>query len=107
MRNYLAAGGIEAIGEDGFHNSADAGKAFAGSGAEIACICGSDEAYAELAEATAGVLKAAGATRVLLAGRPKDQLGALEGAGVDEFIHAGGDAIATLARLHETLGIRG
>ena len=106
MRNYLAAGGIEAIGEDGFHNSADAGKAFADSGAEIVCICGSDQAYAELAEATAGVLKAAGATRVLLAGRPKDQ-DALKAAGVDEFVFAGGDAIATLTRLHDALGVRG
>src|SRR5207247_1552938 len=53
MKNYLAAGGIEAIGEDGFHNSADAGKAFADSGAALACICGTDQAYAELAEATA------------------------------------------------------
>jgi methylmalonyl-CoA mutase len=107
MRNYLAAGGIEAIGETGFHNSADAGKAFADSGATIACICGTDQAYAEFAEATAGVLKAAGATRVLLAGRPKDQEAALEAAGVDDFVVAGGDAIATLTTLHEALGVRG
>ena len=105
-RNYLAAGGIEAIGEEGFHNSTDAGKVFADSGAAIACICGSDQAYAELAEATAGVLKAAGATRVLLAGRPKEQ-DALEAAGVDDFLFAGGDAIATLTKLHEALHVRG
>jgi methylmalonyl-CoA mutase len=106
IRNYLAAGGIEAIGEAGFHNSTEAGKAFADSGAEIACICGTDEAYAELAEATAGALKAAGATRVLLAGRPKDQVAALEAAGVDDFIAAGGDAVATLTKLHQALGVR-
>ena len=58
MRNFLAAGGIEAIASAPLHNSADAGKAFADSGAAIACICSSDEVYAELAEATAGVLKA-------------------------------------------------
>jgi methylmalonyl-CoA mutase len=105
MKNYLAAGGIEAIGEDGFHNSAEAGKAFADSGAHVACICGSDQAYAELAEATAGALKAAGAKRVLLAGRPKGLEAALVSAGVDDLISAGGDAIATLAKLHEALGV--
>jgi methylmalonyl-CoA mutase len=105
IRNYLAAGGIEAVGEAGFHNSADAGKAFADSGAAIACICGSDEVYAELAEAVAGALKAAGAARVLLAGRPKEQA-ALEAAGVDDFIFAEGDAIAMLTRLHEALDVR-
>jgi methylmalonyl-CoA mutase len=44
---------------------------------------------------------------VLLAGRPKDQVAALEAAGVDDFISAGDDAIATLAKLHAALGVRG
>ena len=52
--NLLAAGGIDAEGNDGFTNSADAGKAFAESGAAIACICGTDETYGQLADATAG-----------------------------------------------------
>ena len=107
MRNYLAAGGIEAVGGDGFHNSAEAGKAFADSGAQIACICGSDQAYAELAEASAGGLKAAGAKRVLLAGRPKDLEAALVSAGVDDFISAGGNAVATLTKLHGVLDVKG
>ncbi len=108
MRNFLAAGGIEAVGaSEPLHNSADAGKAFAASGAAVACICSSDKVYAELGEATAGVLKQAGARQVLLAGRPKDQEAALKAAGVDDFIFAGGDAIATLTGLHEALGVRG
>ncbi len=105
MRNYLAAGGVEALASAPLHNSADAGKAFAASGATVACICSSDHVYAELAEATAGVLRQAGASQVLLAGRPRDQEGALKAAGVDAFIFAGGDAIATLTKLHEALGI--
>ena len=107
VRNFLAAGGIEAIGGPPLHNSADAGKAFADSGAAIACIASSDQVYAELAEATAGALKAAGATRVLLAGRPKAQEAALKSAGVDTFIFAGCDAVATLTSLHEALGVKG
>jgi methylmalonyl-CoA mutase len=104
-RNFLAAGGIEVVSGPALHNSADAGKAFADSGAAIACIASSDQVYAELAEATASALKAAGAARVLLAGRPKAQIAALEAAGVDTFIFAGCDAIATLTALHEALRV--
>lgn len=107
IRNFLAAGGVEAIASEPLHNSADAGKAFADRGATVACICSADKTYAELGEATAGVLKQAGARQVLLAGRPKDQEAALKAAGVDTFIFAGGDAIATLTKLHEVLGVRG
>jgi methylmalonyl-CoA mutase len=104
--NVLAAGGIEAIASAPLRTSADAGKAFATSGASIACLCSSDQVYAELAEATAGALKQAGAAQVLLAGRPKDQEAALEAAGIDTFIFAGGDAVATLTGLHKALGVQ-
>ena len=105
IRNFLAAGGVEAIASEPLHNSADAGKAFAASGAAVACLCSTDKVYAELGEATAGVLKQAGAKQVLLAGRPKAQEAALEAAGVDTFVFVGGDAIATLTKLHEVLGV--
>jgi methylmalonyl-CoA mutase len=105
-RNFLAAGGIDTVDGEGLHNSADAGKAFAESGAKLACICSSDAVYAELAEAAAGALKAAGADQVLLAGRPKPQQAALEAAGVDMFIFAGSNALTTLARIYDALGIR-
>ena len=101
MRNFLAAGGIEAVTGAPLHNSTDAGKAFADSGTGIACICSSDTVYAELAEATAGALAAAGAKRVLLAGRAKQQEAALKAAGVDTFVFAGTDAITVLTNLHE------
>jgi methylmalonyl-CoA mutase len=106
MANFLAAGGIEAVASEPLTNSADAGKAFAASGASVACICSSDQVYAELGEATAGVLKQAGARQVLLAGRPRDQAAALKAAGVDTFVLAGSDAIATLSKLHGALGVR-
>ena len=106
MQNFLAAGGIEAIASDDLHNSAQAGNAFANSGTTVACICSSEAIYADLAEATAGVLKAAGAQQVLLAGRPKAQESALRLAGVDTFVFAGCDAVATLSRLHEVLDVK-
>ncbi len=103
MRNFLAAGGIAAVGGDGWTNSADVGAAFAASGAAVACLCSSDAVYGELAEATAGVLKAAGAKRVYLAGRPKDET-ALRAAGVDGFIFAGCNAVSALAQLLDEIG---
>jgi methylmalonyl-CoA mutase len=105
-KNFLAAGGIETIASGDLTNSADAGKAFADSGCTVACICSSDAIYAELAEATAGALKAAGAKQVLLAGLPKAQARALRQAGVDTFVFAGGDAVATLGQLHEVLDVK-
>lgn len=94
--SLLAAGGIGVVTGDGFTSSQDAGRAFAESGARIACICGTDQGYAELAEATAMALKGAGATHVYLAGRPRDQEAALKAAGVDGFWYAGMDVVAAL-----------
>ena len=75
--------------------------------ARVAVICGSDESYGEIGEAVAGVLKQAGATAVVLAGRPKTLEGPLRAAGVDELIYAGVDAPATLAMLQRRLGVSG
>ena len=102
--NFLAAGGIAAITAEGFTNSADAGKAFAESGATVACLCSSDAVYAELGEATASLLKTAGASKVYLAGRPKDDA-ALKAAGVDALIYVGCDAVEVLGQLHAELGM--
>ncbi|MDU0343863.1 methylmalonyl-CoA mutase subunit beta [Bosea rubneri] len=99
-RNLFEAGGIAAPSGDGF---AKAGKtdvealvaAFAGSGAKLACLCGSDEIYAAEAAAVAARLKSAGAT-VWLAGRPGELEAPLREAGVSNFIFAGVDTVATL-----------
>ena len=105
IRNLLVAGGIGAESNDGFTNSADAGKAFAESGAAIACICGTDETYSQLAEATAGALKAAGARKVYLAGRAGGDEPALRDAGVDGFLHNGMNVVEALDKLQEDLGV--
>lgn len=103
MWNFLAAGGIEGLTSDGYKSAAEAAAAFKASGAKIACICSSDEVYARDAEAAAKALKQAGATRVLLAGRPGEAEPALRAAGVDGFLFAGQDAVATLEELHKAL----
>jgi methylmalonyl-CoA mutase len=106
IRNFLAAGGIEGIGGDGWLTSVEAGQAFAQSGGSVACLCSADDVYAELGVATASLLKTAGAKRVYLAGRPKDLEASLRAAGVDDFLFAGMDATATLASLQEVLDVR-
>ncbi len=103
VRNHLAAGGVAALASDGYPDAAAAASAFTASGARAACICSSDALYAVHAEATARALKAAGATLVLMAGRPGDREPALRAAGVERFLFAGQDAIEVLGALQAQL----
>ncbi|MFB7619914.1 methylmalonyl-CoA mutase family protein [Kitasatospora sp. NPDC056181] len=96
--NLFQAGGIATTAVESTDPVAFA-EAFAASGARVACLCSSDQLYGEHAGAVTAALKAAGARRVLLAGRPGEQREAYEAAGVDEFVFAGGDAVATLTGL--------
>lgn len=105
MKNFLAAGGIEAVSGDGFKDPGEAAKAFGTSRAAVACIASSDRVYADQAEAAAKALKTAGARHVLLAGRPGQREAALRAAGVDTFIYAGCDMIEALGDLQSVLGV--
>ncbi|MFJ4471772.1 methylmalonyl-CoA mutase family protein [Streptomyces sp. NPDC089424] len=87
--NLFQAGGIEPVTEGTFEES----------GASEACLCSSDELYAEQAEARARELTAAGATQVLLAGRPGQY------AGVGSYVFAGCDAIAVLSATLDRMGV--
>lgn len=105
-QNFFAAGGIEALSNDGFSNTADVGAAFAQSGAKVACLCSSDANYALQAEAAAQALRNAGATHIYLAGRPGEQVEAYRAAGIGSYIFAGCDAPDTLAKAQDILGVR-
>ena len=70
--------------------------AFKVSGAGVACLCSSDEVYAAHAIPAAQALQAADAKHIYLAGRPGEQEAALRAAGVNDFVFAGGDALAGL-----------
>jgi methylmalonyl-CoA mutase len=106
VRNLFAAGGIAAL-TDGGSEAPEAteaiAQAFRASGAAVACLCASDKGYGEMGAAAAKALRAAGAVRIYLAGRP----GAIEEASVDEFLFDGIDVVAALERLHEALAITG
>ncbi|MFE3600692.1 methylmalonyl-CoA mutase family protein [Streptomyces sp. NPDC059142] len=106
--SLFQAGGIEPVQDTvpaDASAAATAADAFTRSGAGIACICSSDALYAESAAPVAEALKSAGAQRVFLAGRPGEQRETFVRAGVDDFVVAGGDAIAVLTSVLDRLGV--
>jgi methylmalonyl-CoA mutase len=103
-KNFFGAGGIEPV--DGATVEPPAlAAAFKASGAALACLCSSDKVYEKEALAAAQALNAAGAKRIYLAGRPRDQEAALKAAGVQSFIYEGCDALATLMNAYDILGV--
>jgi len=64
-------------------------------GSTVVCLAGSDAAYAEWGQAAAAALRAAGATYVIIAGKPVDY--------ADESAAMGVDALAFLHRVREKL----
>ncbi|MFF5129513.1 methylmalonyl-CoA mutase family protein [Streptomyces syringium] len=104
--NLFQAGGVEPVHDPATVDAESAAAAFAAAGATVACLCSSDALYAEQAEAVATALKKAGADRVFLAGKPRgEQREAFERAGVDEFVFAGGDAVAVLSSVLDRMGV--
>lgn len=95
-KSFFETGGIEAVDTEGFTDPAALAAAFKTSGAALACLCSSDKVYAQHAVAAAKALQAAGARHIYLAGRPGELESALRAAGVNDFVFAGGDALATL-----------
>ncbi|QGY03082.1 methylmalonyl-CoA mutase [Methylobacterium mesophilicum SR1.6/6] len=94
--NAFAAGGIEALSNEGFDDPAALAEAFTASGATLACICSTDAIYAERAVEAAEALTQAGAGTVYLAGKPGDLAEPLQQAGVTTFLHVGCDMQALL-----------
>ena len=101
-RNLFAAGGIDATDAGATESADEVVAAFGEAGTPVACLCSSDKLYAERAADTALALKAAGAQRVLLAGKPSDP----PPEGVDGFVYAGVNALEVLRDLHDQLGVQ-
>ncbi len=104
-KNFYEAGGIEAIGNDGFPDQAALVAAFKASGARFTCLCSSDSVYEAKAADAARALTAAGAM-VYLAGRPGENEANWKQASVKGFIFAGCDVLSTLQATHDILGIK-
>jgi methylmalonyl-CoA mutase len=101
-RTLFAAGGIDAVSEEAASEPAALAAAFKASGAKLACLCSSDEAYAREAAAAAKALAAAGARHIYLVGRPRDGA-APTAAGIGTFIFAGCDVLAVLRNAYDHL----
>jgi methylmalonyl-CoA mutase len=104
-KNVFEAGGIEAATNDGFKNHDEMVAAFKASGTRLACLCSSDKVYVAEAIDAANALRAAGATHIYLAGRPGELEAALKAAGVQDFVYAGCDVLATLREAQGQLGL--
>lgn len=104
-RNFLAAGGIEGVMQGASLNLDETISAFKASGAIVATICSSDALYEENGAEMAKALKAAGASQVYLAGKPKNLEDTLRNSGVDQFIYMGMDVVAGLTLLQKELGV--
>jgi methylmalonyl-CoA mutase len=97
--NLFAAGGVDTVTAGRTDGVADVVAAFGATGSPVACLAGSDKAYAEIGAAVIEGLRGAGAVRVLLAGRPKGGLAEL----VDDHVAAGDDVVEFLRRTRQQL----
>jgi methylmalonyl-CoA mutase len=102
-KSFFETGGIEAIDTEGFSDPTALAAAFKASGAALACLCSSDKVYAEHAATAAKALQAAGVKHIYLAGRPGEQEAPLRAAGVNDFVFAGGDALAALQEVYKRM----
>ena len=103
-KNLFEAGGIEALDNEGYWEIPTLVHFFKKSGTPLVCLCSSDAVYATNAADAARALKEAGAALIYLAGRPGEREADLRAAGVDDFIFAGGDALAALRAAHGKIG---
>jgi methylmalonyl-CoA mutase len=102
-KSFFETGGIDAIDTEGNADPASLTTAFKASGAALVCLCSSDKVYAQQASPAASALQNAGAKHIYVAGRPGEQESSLRAAGVNDFIFAGGDALATLQEAYRRM----
>jgi methylmalonyl-CoA mutase len=106
--NLFQAGGLETPAGGG--SPAEVAEAFTAAGTTIACLCGTDQSYADGARELAGALREAGASKVLLAGKPgtvSDTASDTDGDDptIDGYVYAGCDAIEVLTGALDELGV--
>jgi methylmalonyl-CoA mutase len=90
--NFLGCAGFDIVESDEYE----------GTDADLIVLCSSDPEYLALAQEVCSRVK----VPVLVAGNPKDQIEALQAAGVQGFIHIQSDAIQTLTHWQDKLGMR-
>ncbi|GAA2397041.1 methylmalonyl-CoA mutase subunit beta [Nonomuraea africana] len=96
--NLFRAGGLRTVTSGPGIDPEAIARAFAASGAAVACLCSSDQLYGEHATPVAQALRRAGARRVWLAGKGTHE-------GVDARLYAGCDALEVLRTTFDDLGV--
>jgi methylmalonyl-CoA mutase len=99
----LASGGIETREVSG-DTSGEALELLAAEPVPIAVLCGSDEAYETAVPQGVPALRALGAL-VILAGKPPERAETYAEAGVQVFLHLGGDAVEALEAVLRHAGV--
>lgn len=101
--NLLAAGGVDTVSAGPTSSAEDVVRAYQEHEprAGVVCLAGADRAYAEWGADAVAALREAGASSVVLAGRPGERT--LDPALVDDHCAAGIDAVAFLQRVRSTL----
>jgi len=74
---------------------------YAGTDADLILLCSSDAEYLEMAREVCAQVS----VPVIVAGNPKEQVEALQAAGVQGFIHVQSDAVKTLSGWQDRLGM--
>jgi len=90
--NFLGCAGFDIVESDEYQ----------GTDADLIVLCSSDPEYLAFAQEVCPKVK----VPVLIAGNPKEQIPALEAAGVQGFLHIQSDAIQTLTHWQDKLGMR-
>jgi methylmalonyl-CoA mutase len=102
-KGLFEAGGFEALENEEPSTLSRIVDLFRASGATLACLCSSDDTYARLGVETARALKAAGAAKLAVAGKPHDLAPAFAGEPIDLFVFAGCEAVDILKGLYDDL----
>ncbi|NSL50408.1 methylmalonyl-CoA mutase family protein [Calidifontibacillus erzurumensis] len=104
---FFAAGGFQAVRNDGYETAEEATKACEQSGIDTVVICGTDEQYEQFVPTIAKALKNSSKDRyIFVAGKLSSEVEKqFVSAGVDEFIHVKSNCYDVLARLQERKGL--
>lgn len=99
-RGFLEPGGFKVLETPNQSTPEEAARTASESGAFAAVICSTDETYPEIVPAfIKKIRELKSPLKVIVAGRPKENLELLEKAGVDRFLYLGADAV----EFYETL----
>jgi methylmalonyl-CoA mutase len=103
--NFFGCAGYQIQEAPAIKNLEDGVEKALASKAEIIVFCSSDEEYTEMIPAAKAIKEKAPETQVVVAGNPKEIMNQLSEAGVGHYIHMRTNALESLQRFNDLLGI--